>query len=632
MNKFEYKNLTPFKWFVLENFPFIEADFDALTEWQLFCKLGKEMNKIINSENTLGTQMENVTNAFIELQNYVNYYFDNLDVQDEINNKLNQMSSDGTLENIINNEIFGNINNEIVNLKKEDEKLSETISNVSGSVNRLNNDVIMQNQNINVQNQTINSQNLNIQNLKNNLDTQTQRIDNLSNLEAGSTTGDAELQDIRIGFNGVTYPTAGDSVRSQAKLLNNKIVNINNEIGTINTKQVELEKETDLIGSLEGNIGEVISFGNQDYYVRKSYPVIQGQLYNITSFKPSFPFIWFVDKDNKIIEKYDTHPSESGVIVTENNVKVPENATTMWVQCYGSHGFWEAYVKVKLVTTIPIQEQINEIGRRFIINKEGTGDFTTLKEGITEACKYFNSIVYIDEGVYDLIEEFGQDYLDNNTDDSGIIIKNNVHLIFSSGAKVKCNYTGQNAYTKENFSVFNSLTTWKAGGYKYDGCIIENANIEASNIRYIIHDEHGGSNVPYRNIYKNCIMKLDNSMRTDFQQCIGGGLGQHGEIIIKDCYFNSLPFITQSENESVLAVSYHNNSYQEGTLNDLSNIIVSGNVFAGIRNTFQAQCYGQSTLKTKCLVNNNLMNATPILKTNTNINMEIIEWNNKINI
>ena len=101
MNKFSYKNLTPFKWFVLENFPFIEADFDALTEWQLFCKLGKEINKIIDSENTLGTQMENVTNAFIDLQNYVNNYFKNLDVQDEINNKLNEMAEDGTLQEII---------------------------------------------------------------------------------------------------------------------------------------------------------------------------------------------------------------------------------------------------------------------------------------------------------------------------------------------------------------------------------------------------------------------------------------------------------------------------------------------------------------------------------------------------
>ena len=101
MNKFNFNKLTPFKWFVLENFPFIEADFDALTEWQLFCKLGKEMNKIIDSENTLGTQMENVTNAFIELQNYVNNYFDNLDIQDEINNKLNEMAESGELTEII---------------------------------------------------------------------------------------------------------------------------------------------------------------------------------------------------------------------------------------------------------------------------------------------------------------------------------------------------------------------------------------------------------------------------------------------------------------------------------------------------------------------------------------------------
>lgn len=91
---FIYKNLSPFKWFVLENFPFLEADYDALTDWQLFCKLGKEINKIINSENILGTQVETLTN-------YVKNYFDNLNVQEEINNKLNEMVIDGTLQEII---------------------------------------------------------------------------------------------------------------------------------------------------------------------------------------------------------------------------------------------------------------------------------------------------------------------------------------------------------------------------------------------------------------------------------------------------------------------------------------------------------------------------------------------------
>ena len=86
---------------MLENFPFIEADFDALTDWQLNCKLGKEINKIIDSQNIVGEQAENLTNAFNNLKNYVDNYFDNLDVQDEINNKLNEMSKDGTLQEII---------------------------------------------------------------------------------------------------------------------------------------------------------------------------------------------------------------------------------------------------------------------------------------------------------------------------------------------------------------------------------------------------------------------------------------------------------------------------------------------------------------------------------------------------
>lgn len=101
MNKFNYKNLCPFKWFVLQNFPFIEADFDAITNWQLFCKLGEEMNKIIEKVNQAGEQTENLTNAFIELQNYVNDYFENLDVQEEINNKLDEMAEGGELANII---------------------------------------------------------------------------------------------------------------------------------------------------------------------------------------------------------------------------------------------------------------------------------------------------------------------------------------------------------------------------------------------------------------------------------------------------------------------------------------------------------------------------------------------------
>ena len=106
MNKFEFKNLTPFKWFVLQNFPFIEADFDAITNWQLFCKLGEKINELIKSMNLTGEQVETLTD-------FVNNYFNNLDVQEEINNKLDEMVKDGTLAQIINNELLAEINQQV---------------------------------------------------------------------------------------------------------------------------------------------------------------------------------------------------------------------------------------------------------------------------------------------------------------------------------------------------------------------------------------------------------------------------------------------------------------------------------------------------------------------------------------
>lgn len=90
-----------FRRFVIQNFPYIEQDFDALTDYQLISKVVEYLNKVIESQNGLVDDMNALTTAFSDLKDYVEHYFDNLDVQEEINNKLDQMVEDGQLTQLI---------------------------------------------------------------------------------------------------------------------------------------------------------------------------------------------------------------------------------------------------------------------------------------------------------------------------------------------------------------------------------------------------------------------------------------------------------------------------------------------------------------------------------------------------
>ena len=103
----------------LTNFPYIEKDFDALTDYELLCLVVKFLNDVIANQNEQNDSITSMYEAFLALQTYVNNtkdtledafnnldnyvrnYFDNLDVQEEINNKLDSMLEDGTLQTII---------------------------------------------------------------------------------------------------------------------------------------------------------------------------------------------------------------------------------------------------------------------------------------------------------------------------------------------------------------------------------------------------------------------------------------------------------------------------------------------------------------------------------------------------
>ena len=57
--------------------------------------------------------------------------------------------------------------------------------------------------------------------LDNNVHNLNERINSFTKLEEGSTTGDAELIDGRIGEDGITYDNIGSAIRGQFKKVNN---------------------------------------------------------------------------------------------------------------------------------------------------------------------------------------------------------------------------------------------------------------------------------------------------------------------------------------------------------------------------------------------------------------------------
>ena len=79
------------------------------------------------------------------------------------------------------------------------------------------------------QNTKINSIQTQQTNLANEQTTLSNRMDTFTSLSAGSTTGDAELQDIRVGANGVTYNNAGNAVRGQYSQLKEDLSSVGNQ-------------------------------------------------------------------------------------------------------------------------------------------------------------------------------------------------------------------------------------------------------------------------------------------------------------------------------------------------------------------------------------------------------------------
>lgn len=112
-----YKVTGSFKFWVQHVLPLVYDD--SLSYYELLCKVVKYLNDVISNVDGLKVDIDKLLEAYNELQDYVNHYFDNLDIQAEVDKKLDEMVEDGTLSSIINEELFGELNNKIDQLENE---------------------------------------------------------------------------------------------------------------------------------------------------------------------------------------------------------------------------------------------------------------------------------------------------------------------------------------------------------------------------------------------------------------------------------------------------------------------------------------------------------------------------------
>ncbi len=126
----KFKKLRPLHVQALTNFPYIEEDFDALTDYELLCKLGEYVNKVSYNQQIIDKNNKEIVESIKELREYVEKYLVGFD---ELKELVNRLVSDFDLlkEDVEQNKediitLNQKINTDISNLRIElDNKISE---------------------------------------------------------------------------------------------------------------------------------------------------------------------------------------------------------------------------------------------------------------------------------------------------------------------------------------------------------------------------------------------------------------------------------------------------------------------------------------------------------------------------
>ena len=226
------------------------------------------------------------------------------------------------------------------------------------------------------------------------------RIDTLTSLKEGSTTGDAELLDIRVKADGTTATSAGNAIREQVSELKGDLTHHKEMFESIadpkeyvnlldNMTLVDGYIQTDgTIGaSTTDNVTDYIKFAKSDtihFYNGKSNELIRWATYNEDKSFANSDF-FYLDVNGEYNFKFDT-PYIDHNYLRFSYYKLNNNLGVN----YGTE---------KIPKTYKVKKDALPYYYDYIVAKDNSGDFTS----VTEACNAAKAgeSIYIKSGVYD---------------------------------------------------------------------------------------------------------------------------------------------------------------------------------------------------------------------------------------
>ena len=301
-------------------------DFSEMTNEELRCRFFQKLEECIETCNSTSEVVDWLKNEGLE---------------QEVNDFITKLLEDGTIANLINATILSN--------KVDKEEFNTTTETINNNLDNIN-------------------KQLTNKATKNDLEVERNRINNLTQLQEGSTTGDAELIDGRIGADSYTYTTIGQSIRSQ-------IGRINDELFTnIGFNKLNL---TFITGNYNLN-GEIVT-GDTNF--RSEINVKPGEIYKIKG--GSFwqmPLYVILNNSGTMISKFPTTATNE---VYEKEVSITESGKLVINYSTKRVGSDEQYKPVcyKKVFNSKINEVENKISNNkalIINNSNKLNDFKNL--------------------------------------------------------------------------------------------------------------------------------------------------------------------------------------------------------------------------------------------------------------